>query len=248
MADSDILQSSAPGPDPAGPPVAEGSDAGSRFGRRAVLGSAAGASAALLAGAGTAAAAPHTGPASGTGAADRPAADRHIHYRCFTGAGLRDGAHDGTRWSDAGIQIWHPTGGRDYADPFAEDQSQVRYDTAAWTSPVVPTPFDFTELIASWEARTPGRTWVEITVRGTDETGTRTGWYVLGRWCADDPADGGAIHRTSVDGQGTDIATVWTDTLHVHQPHALSDWQLRVTLLRPAGSHHTPVLQAVGAV
>jgi hypothetical protein len=28
----------------------------------------------------------------------------------------------------------------------------------------------------------------------------------------------------------------------------MSDWQLRVTLLRPAGSHHTPVLQTVGAI
>jgi hypothetical protein len=161
---------------------------------------------------------------------------------------LRGGQHDGTRWSHDGVRIGRPTGRREYLDPFADDAVAVAYDTASWTSPVVATPFDYTELIASWEVKTPGRTWVEITVRGTDETGTRTGWYVLGRWCADDPADGGAIHRTSVDDQGTAVATVWTDTLHVYQPHALSDWQLRVTLLRPVGDHRTPVLQTVGAI
>lgn len=105
-----------------------------------------------------------------------------------------------------------------------------------------------TELISSWEVDTPGKTWVQIQVRGTDETGDFSGWYILGRWCAKDPDDGGAIYRCSVDGQATDLATVWTDTLHLYDDHWLSDWQLRVTLLRPQGSTETPVLQTVGAV
>ncbi|QDP98818.1 peptidase C39 family protein [Microlunatus elymi] len=176
------------------------------------------------------------------------AADRHVDYRSFTGFELRAGSHDGTRWSHHGVRIGRPTGTRDYADPFADDQTAVRYETASWTSPTVRLPFAYTELISSWEVDTPGKTWVEITVRGHDETGALSGWYILGRWCAKDPADGGAIHRTSVDDQGTDLATVWTDTLHTYEPHALSDWQLRVTLLRPEGSHQTPVLQTVGAI
>ena len=75
-----------------------------------------------------------------------------------------------------------------------------------------------------------------------------SGWYVLGRWCAQDPADGGAIHRASVNGQRTALANVWTDTLHVYDPHRLHDWQLQVNLLRPAGTSQTPVLRMVCAM
>jgi hypothetical protein len=214
--------------------------------RRTVLGVAVGASLGLTIGARTTAeASPVPKPTT---------SDRHIRYQQFTGPALRAGTHDGTVWAPDGIRIAHPTGTFDYVDPFADETTAVSYQTATWTSPVVRTGFDHTELISSWEVETPGRTWVQIEVRGTDETGTRSGWYILGRWCAKDPDSPvsagrpGAIHRTSVDGQATELATVWTDTLHVYEGHSLSDWQLRVTLLRPQGSHRTPVLQTIGAV
>ncbi len=110
------------------------------------------------------------------------------------------------------------------------------------------TPFGLQELIASWNVETPGQTWVEILVRGHDETGTLSGWYVLGRWCAKHPDDGGAIHRTSVDGQKTPLATVYTDTFHAYDPHRLCDFQLQVNLLRPAGTTQSPVVRRVGAM
>ncbi|HEY9294438.1 MAG TPA: C39 family peptidase [Microlunatus sp.] len=221
-----------------------------RFGRRTALGTAAGVTAALAIGTrraladGTAPIGPRQDPTN----TSKVAGDRHVGYKSFTGSDLRAGRHDGTQWSRHGVRIGRPSGSRDYIDPFAEDAAAVHYETATWTSPVVRTNFGYTELISSWEVDTPGETWVEITVRGHDENGDLSGWYILGRWCAKDPADGGGIHRTSVDDQGTDLATVWTDTLHVYQPHELSDWQLRATLLRPAGSHQTPVLQTIGAV
>lgn len=210
--------------------------------RRAVLGVAVGASLGLAVGARPAVADPIPDPAK------KAASVRHVLYHQFTGARLRDGAHDGTRWSPDGVRIARPTGTFDYADPYLDNAEPVTYESATWTSPVVPTTFGLTELISSWEVDTPGRTWVQMQVRGTDETGSRTGWYILGRWCAKDPDAGGAIYRCSVDGQGTDVATVWTDTLHLYAPHSLSDWQLRVTLLRPRASSETPVLQTVGAV
>lgn len=208
--------------------------------RRTVLGVAVGASVGLAVGSRTAATAAPTDTAA--------TSDRHILYRSFTGAGLLAGDHHGTRWTHDGLRIAHPTGTFSYTDPFADGAAAVTYETASWTSPVVSTGFGLTELVSSWEVITPARTWVQIEVRGTDETGTRSGWYILGRWCAKDPADGGAIHRTSVDGQGTDVATVWTDTLHLYGDHTLSDWQLRVTLLRPQGTNRTPVVQTIGAV
>ena len=72
--------------------------------------------------------------------------------------------------------------------------------------------------------------------------------YVLGRWCRYDPAQGGGIHRTSVDGQGDTVATVYTDTLATRSGHVLDEWQLVVRLMRPTGTRHTPRLRSVGAM
>ena len=85
----------------------------------------------------------------------------------------------------------------DYVDPHDPSGTPVTCDVATWTSPVVAPGFGLTELVASWNAVTPGRSWVEVRVRGTSG-GTQTKDYVLGRWAAKDPADGGGIHRTSV--------------------------------------------------
>lgn len=214
-----------------------------RIERRTLLGTSLGASAALLAGTSPVVAAPPPGKG--------PAAARRVSYRRFEGEAFADGTHHGTQLTANGLTIARPTGALDYTDPFADDPEPVSYESAAWISPSVSPGFEFTELIGSWRAETPGRTWIEVSVRGTDETGERSGWYVLGRWCEQDPAsdaEPGAIHRTSVDGQATDVATVWTDTLHAYDPHRFGDWQLRVTLLRPAGSDASPVLRSVGAM
>ncbi|SDT37949.1 peptidase C39 family protein [Microlunatus soli] len=226
------------------------------FRRRTLLSGAVGVSVGATVGVGLArAATPEPGRSLRSGATPDPstrartaASDRHVLYREFSGFRLKDGRRDGTRWTPDGIRINHPTGSLDYVDPFAEDKTPVHYHSATWTSPVVPVPAGYTELISSWQVDTPGKTWVQIEVRGADETSTRSGWFVLGRWCAKDPADGGAIHRTSVDDQDTEVATVWTDTLHAFDGHRFSDWQLRVTLFRPDDSRETPVLRTVGAV
>ena len=87
-------------------------------------------------------------------------------------------------------------------------------------------------------------------MRGTS-AGTPTKDYVLGRWSAKDPTDGGAIHRTSVSGQGDDVATVYTDTLATCSGYTLTDWQLEVRLMRPHGTTsttETPVVKVVGAM
>ena len=144
--------------------------------------------------------------------------------------------------------LHHPTAQRTYTDPFADGATPVTYDVGAWTSPVLRGSFGLTELISSWDADTPKGTWIEVNVRGRDEAGTRTGWFILGRWARDDTAAGGAINRTSVDGQGTDVATVWTDTLHCLDDHTLHDLELRIQLMRPAGTTLTPRVRFLGAV
>jgi hypothetical protein len=173
--------------------------------------------------------------------------NRHITFTSWWGPQLLRGQQRGTVVRGEGLRIDRPTGSRAYTDPFGGGTA-VTYEQASWLSPTVATPFGLQELIASWNVETPGQTWVEILVRGHDETGTLSGWYVLGRWCAKDPDDGGAIHRTSVDGQKTAVATVYTDTFHAYDPHRLRDYQLQVNLLRPAGSDQTPVVRMIGAM
>ncbi len=199
-------------------------------------------------GAASASGGPAAYPRLGEGAAPPSSpSPRHIEFHAWRGQHLRKGSHDGTRVGRAGLTIDHATGSRSYTDPYG-DGTAVEYDTATWTSPVVAPPFPLTELIASWNASTPDGTWLEVLVRGTAEDGTLTGWYVLGRWASDDPADGGAIHRTSVGRQGTEHATVYVDTLATLNDHVLRDWQLRVVLLRRVGSTASPSVTLLGAV
>jgi hypothetical protein len=169
---------------------------------------------------------------------------RHVAYHEFASvADFSSGSFDGTAPTTEGLQITDPVGQRDYTDPFG-DGSTTTYDYGTWTSPVISPGFDYTELIASWNAATPGDTWIEVNVRGTAETGATSKWYVLGRWTASDEH----LHRTSVSGQRDELATVLVDTLATVNDHTFSDWQLRVELYRAAGTTGTPSVRSVGAM
>ncbi|MBC9823585.1 C39 family peptidase [Terrabacter sp. MAHUQ-38] len=157
---------------------------------------------------------------------------RQVAYVSWEGADLAFGPFDRTI---------------DYVDPHGTSTRPVRYDVATWTSPVVAPGFPLTELVASWNATTPGGSWVEVRVRGTS-AGATTKDYVLGRWATKDPADGGGIHRTSLAGQGDTVATVLTDTLATRSGYTLTDWQLEVRLMRVPGSGDTPTVAVVGAM
>ncbi len=199
----------------------------------------------VVAGAGIALGAPQAVAAPAHHAASQR---RHIQYHAFRGIfGFRGGHHDGTRVTGRGLMLGHPRHRRSYTDPFSDTGPQT-YDVGTWTSPVVRGNFPLTELIASWNADTPKGTWVEVNARGRDESGRRTGWFVMGRWARDDTEAGGAINRTSLGGQGTDVATVWTDTLHLQDDHTLHDIQLRVQLMRKESLHHGPTVSFLGAV
>lgn len=206
--------------------------------RRQLIGTGVAAGAGLALGAPQAVAAP----------ARHTVSQRHIEYHAFKGIfGFRRGHHDGTRVAGRGLMLGHTRDRRSYTDPFSDTGPQT-YEVGTWTSPVLRGSFALTELIASWNADTPKGTWLEVNVRGRDESGQRTGWFVMGRWARDDTDAGGAINRTSLDGQGTDVATVWTDTLHLQDDHTLHDIQLRVQLMRKESLHHGPTVSFLGAV
>ncbi|MFC9942571.1 peptidase C39 family protein [Streptomyces pratensis] len=206
----------------------------------AALAAAAGAGA--VASAGPASAAPSR--TSSSPAAASPV-DNHFwttytDWRCGTSAGAR--AVAGRR---PGLVISAPAGSTDYTDPHTGTTSTWEY--ATWTSPVHRSAVPATEVIASWNARTPPGTWIQIELRGRYSDGTDTPWYVMGRWAAGDTD----IRRTSVDDQTDGRSTVWTDTFSLDDAASglrLVSYRLRLTLHRTPGTRLTPTVHRVGAM
>ena len=169
---------------------------------------------------------------------------RHIAYTDWTTAsGFAAGSFDGTGTDGEALTLTSPTGTLAYADPHG-DGSTRRYEFAVWTSAAVRPGFDYTELVASWNAQTPDGSWLQVEVQGAARTGELSTWYVLGRWAASDEE----FHRTSVTAQGDALASVAADTLVAAEGQAFSAWQLRVTLYRPVGSSDAPRVTLVGAM
>lgn len=189
--------------------------------------------------------APEPTPAPGRTAATRKTVDNRFWYAyAHWTAGLHQGttAIGGAR---PGLEIKTPAGRTEYADPHTGRKSTWEY--ATWTSPVHTSTVPATELIASWNARTPAGTWIQAELRGTYTDGSATPWYVMGRWASGD----GDIRRTSVDGQTDGKSTVWTDTLAVDAPASglrIKDWRLRLTLHRKPGALRGPTVWLAGAM
>ncbi|WP_460712179.1 peptidase C39 family protein [Nocardioides dilutus] len=118
------------------------------------------------------------------------------------------------------------------------------YDVGQWTSAWTSPGFGVTELIGSWQAVTPRNSWVEVRVRG--RVGEQTSsWDILGRWAASDRR----VRRTSVAGQGDDLADVAVDTWKVKDPGGAASYQVQVRLMRRSGaSSRSPAVDALHAV
>ncbi|MFF7814669.1 peptidase C39 family protein [Streptomyces sp. NPDC007945] len=213
--------------------------------RRTVL------AAALAAAAGTggavSATAAEPGPAEPDSAA--PAAAATVANRFWsTFTDWRSGTAEGTRpvaGHRPGLVLEAPLGRTDYTDPHTGTTSAWEY--ARWTSPEHTPAVPATEVIASWNAHTPAGTWIQVELSGAYSDGTRTPWFVMGRWASGD-AD---IKRTSVDDQTDGRGTVWTDTLAVDDPASglrLVSYRLRLTLHRRPGTALTPTVWRLGAM
>ncbi|WP_336205035.1 peptidase C39 family protein [Nonomuraea sp. LPB2021202275-12-8] len=92
---------------------------------------------------------------------------------------------------------------------------------AAWTGEEQPVGFPATQLVASWTAHTPPGAWIEVELQATTESGTRTKWYVMGRWSEH------GHPRTSVPGQGDEDGDVAVDTFVARRP--VVAYRVRVT-------------------
>ena len=173
-------------------------------------------------------------PGGGAAATAAPvrASERAITYTSWTTGGeLRGGELSGVKVSKGSVRLRKPTTQRRYAG--------TTYEAGSWTSPWVDPASGLTELVPSWQATTPGGSWVEV--RARVRTAATTGsWDVVGRWTS-----GEAIRRTSAGAQPDDLARVSVDTL---RSTGATGWQLQVTLLRPVGSADVVSLDRAGAV
>ncbi len=158
---------------------------------------------------------------------------RRISYTAWDSTTrLAQGTTSGTEVTDGVIRLSTPagvSGGQEFG---------------RWTSPWRDLAFGFTELIASWEARTPRATSVVVEVRGRDAAGRTSSWDTLGTWARDDTH----LRRTSSGPQTDDLASVAYDTWESHDSDGLTSFQLRVTLRRPQGARAVPTVDVIGAV
>jgi hypothetical protein len=116
------------------------------------------------------------------------------------------------------------------------------YEKGSWTSPWRAPGFGLTELVPSWDAKTPEGTFVQVQVRARTADGRVSSWDSLGRWAAGDQQ----FRRSSQGSQTDDLGRVATDTWVATTP--MSAWRLRVTLHRRAGTRPSPKVDVAGAV
>ncbi|MGW6750522.1 peptidase C39 family protein [Streptomyces sp. NPDC055006] len=171
---------------------------------------------------------------------DNHAWTSHSDWRSGTAAGTR--AVAGSR---PGLTLATPEGRTDYTDPHTGKTATWEY--GRWTSPAHRLSVPATEVIASWNARTPAGTWIQIELQGTYSDGAATPWYVMGRWAAGDQD----IRRTSVDDQSDGKSSIWTDTFSIDDAASglrLVSYRLRLTLYRAPDSKVSPLVWRLGAM
>jgi hypothetical protein len=177
-----------------------------------------------------------------------PDQERRLRYREFRGAELATGETAGVLFHAGALRLGNPAGIIDYTDPHTGG-SPMRYEWGSWISPPVLPGFPVAELVASWQARTPGGSWLELAVAvSSGPDGGRAGedrparWYPLARWADHDER----IRPASVPA-GDQTGRTSTDAF-VASRTDLVGYRLRGILYRPEGSSDCPTLSSVGAI
>jgi hypothetical protein len=150
------------------------------------------------------------------------------------------GRAEGLLPTPGGLVIARPVGTVEHTEP--ELGTTRTYEYGRWTSPKYRQGFDATQLVASWNAKTPKNTWLQVEMQGTTSSGTTSSWYTMARWALGDSD----IVRTTVPDQEDAVGYIDVDTFVAEQ--AIAAYQLRVTLYRERGTHSTPQLGMVGAM
>src|ERR1700687_379196 len=176
---------------------------------------------------------PSPGPSATVRVGDSP--------RSFARFGFETGSHEGTVNTDERLQIGAAPAKGTYSDPYGRAISDER---GTWTSSAVRAPFEFDQLVASWNATTPSGTWIEGQMRASGASRT-TKWYTLAIWASGDDT----IHRATLKRQDDADGRVNVDTFEKAVRAAeLTSYELRVALHRAAGVNGTPTLALLTAV
>jgi Peptidase_C39 like family len=139
----------------------------------------------------------------------------------------------------------------EYVDPYAGFDITGNYSDGSgsyvygeWISGDYAPSFPFTELVSSWNSKTPVGTWIESAVQPKFVDGHwASKWYILGRWSYNDSD----FHRTSVGGQGDADGYVAIDTFFA-KDHPAVAYRLRLRLFRRTTSTEAPTVSRFSAV
>lgn len=161
---------------------------------------------------------------------------RHTYTSTDSQSAWLAGTRRGTTAVDGSLRLSRPVG--------TVTVGGKRFGWASWTGPWVTPEHGFTQLVPSWEARTPAGTWIAVQVRAKTSTGKITTWQGFGRWTRGN----NLTFRRSLGGQDDGLSTVATDTLRAKPGVVFTAYSLKVQVHRAAGRTTTPVVDAVGAV
>ena len=156
-------------------------------------------------------------------------ARRIVYTQWDSDAELAQGHGRGVSVVDGALRLTDPVGTRG------------GYEYGTWNSPWVRPGYRLTELVPSWEGRTPGGSWVKIEVRGRTPK-HRSSWDTIADWSLDDRE---YTRSSSPDSQGDDLGRTAYDTWLTSGVRA---WKVRVTLLRRAGGKARPTVDTVGGM
>lgn len=95
-----------------------------------------------------------------------------------------------------------------------------------WTSPWYRTPSTFTESVPSWQADTPGASWIEVEFQVRSADGNSR-WYVMAQWAFDASE---IKPQTYKKAQGDAIGTINTDTFVAAPGVQAAEYRVRATL------------------
>jgi hypothetical protein len=179
--------------------------------------------------------------ASAASATAKTVSAQHISMLRWTSRNMPAGTYVATRPTERGIALAGNAKAVTYDDPYGPGGPR-RYVRGRWYSPWVRPGFSYDELIASYNAKTPVGTFIEISVRGRSAAGLSS-WDSLGRWASHDTA----FHRMSLGAQRDDLGRVSVDTW-IAKGAGFHSWRLRVTLMRRTNTTKSPVVTMVGAM
>ncbi len=178
----------------------------------------------------------HDGPATGALAAATPA--RNSYRETASQTAWSAGTFTGSRATEGVLRIGSPAAGSVVVDG-------KTFDYGSWQAPWVTPAHGFTELVPSWNARTPKGTYLAVQVRARTTDGKLTSWQDFGRWTTLNYA---AFRSSAPGSQADGLSTVATDTLRAASGVRFAAYTLKVRVARRAGTTATPAVRSLGAV